>query len=50
VPDDMREAIMNPIDPIDQTLADRLAIDEFAAALFEAKPWLKGPDKALFGL
>ena len=50
VPDDMRQAILNPIDPIDQTLTARLAIDEFAAALFEAKPWLKGPDKGLFGL
>jgi 3-isopropylmalate/(R)-2-methylmalate dehydratase small subunit len=50
VPDDMRQAILNPIDPIDQTLVDRAAIDQFARALFEAKPWLKGPDKGLFGL
>jgi len=50
VPEDMRQAILNPIDPIDLTLADRARIEEFAQSLAMAKPWLKGPDKGLFGL
>lgn len=50
VPEDMRQAILNPVDPVDLTLADRDQIEAFACALFEAKPWLKGPDKGLFGL
>ncbi len=50
VPEDMRQAILNPIDPVDLTLIARDRIETFAHALCEAKPWLKGPDKGLFGL
>lgn len=50
VPEDMRQAILTPIDAVDLTLADRSQIEAFADALFEARPWLKAPDKGLFGL
>jgi 3-isopropylmalate/(R)-2-methylmalate dehydratase small subunit len=50
VPDDMRQAILSPIDPVNLTLADRDQIEAFAHGLLEARPWLKGPDKGLFGL
>ena len=50
VEDGMRQAILNPVDPIDQTLADRDQIQAFAKALHNQNPWLQPPKQQAFGL
>ena len=50
VEDGIRQAILNPVDPIDQTLADRDQIQAFAATLHSQNPWLKPPKRQAFGL
>ena len=50
VEDVMRQAILNPVDPIDLTLADRDQIEAFAKALHSKNPWLKPPKRQAFGL
>ena len=50
VEDGMRQAILNPVDPIDLTLADRDQIETFAKALHSQNPWLRPPSPKTFGL
>ena len=50
VEDGMRQAILNPVDPVDLTLADRDQIQAFAATLHSQNPWLQPPKRQAFGL
>ncbi|NBT73801.1 MAG: 3-isopropylmalate dehydratase small subunit [Betaproteobacteria bacterium] len=50
VEDGMRQAILNPVDPIDLTLADRDQIETFAKTLHSQNPWLRPPSPKAFGL
>lgn len=50
VEDGMRQAILNPVDPIDLTLADRDQIEAFAKVLHTQNPWLRPPKRQAFGL
>ncbi len=50
VEDGMREAILNPVNPVDLTLANRNQIEAFAKALHSQNPWLRPPSPKAFGL
>jgi hypothetical protein len=46
----MRQAILNPVNPVDLTLANRNQIEAFAKALHSQNPWLRPPSPRAFCL